>query len=102
MFEELLPSPTDEEKLPYDVLVDRTEGYSGSDIRLLCKETAMQPLRRLMASLEDKEEVVPEDGMNFIHYFAIKPFSSKLSGKKKMLKQIKECIPCTLHLLVLI
>lgn len=63
MFEELLPSVTDEENLPYDLLVERTEGYSGSDIRLVCKEAAMQPLRRLMAFLEDKQEVVPEDGI---------------------------------------
>ncbi|PSR98691.1 Katanin p60 ATPase-containing subunit A-like [Actinidia chinensis var. chinensis] len=61
MFEELLSSPTDGEKLPYDLLVERTEGYSGSDIRLVCKEAAMQPLRRVMAVLEDNHEVVPED-----------------------------------------
>ncbi|XP_048438147.1 katanin p60 ATPase-containing subunit A-like 2 isoform X1 [Pyrus x bretschneideri] len=61
MFEELLPAQPDEEKLPYDLLVDRTEGYSGSDIRLVCKEAAMQPLRRVMTFLEDKEETVPED-----------------------------------------
>uniref|UniRef100_A0A2N9EWB5 AAA+ ATPase domain-containing protein n=1 Tax=Fagus sylvatica TaxID=28930 RepID=A0A2N9EWB5_FAGSY len=61
MFEELLPSQPDEEKLPYDLLVEKTEGYSGSDIRLLCKEVAMQPLRRVMALLEKREEVVPED-----------------------------------------
>lgn len=64
MFEELLPSLPDEEELPYDVLVERTEGYSGSDIRLVCKEAAMQPLRRVMALLEGKQEVVPEDGMS--------------------------------------
>lgn len=69
MFEELLPSLPEEEPLPYDLLVEKTEGFSGSDIRLLCKEAAMQPLRRLMAKLEEKEEVVPEDGMPyFIHY----------------------------------
>ncbi|KAL9677461.1 hypothetical protein QQ045_005692 [Rhodiola kirilowii] len=60
MFEELLPPVTDEAGLPYDLLVEHTEGYSGSDIRLVCKEAAMQPLRRVMATLEDKE-VVPED-----------------------------------------
>ncbi|XP_030480928.2 uncharacterized protein LOC115697898 isoform X2 [Cannabis sativa] len=61
MVEELLPSKPSEENLPYDTLVEKTEGFSGSDIRLLCKEAAMQPLRRLMAQLEDKLEVVPED-----------------------------------------
>uniref|UniRef100_A0A2P2L304 Katanin p60 ATPase-containing subunit A-like 2 isoform X2 n=1 Tax=Rhizophora mucronata TaxID=61149 RepID=A0A2P2L304_RHIMU len=60
MFKELLPSE-DNENLPFNLLVERTEGYSGSDIRLLCKEAAMQPLRRLMLLLEDTAEVVPED-----------------------------------------
>ncbi|CAD6237518.1 unnamed protein product [Miscanthus lutarioriparius] len=48
MFEELLPSTPGTMEIPYDVLVEKTEGYSGSDIRLVCKEAAMQPLRRLI------------------------------------------------------
>ncbi|RCV26692.1 hypothetical protein SEVIR_5G269700v4 [Setaria viridis] len=60
MFEELLPSTTGTMEIPYDVLVEKTEGYSGSDIRLVCKEAAMQPLRRLMTVLERNQEV-PED-----------------------------------------
>uniref|UniRef100_A0A0A9ENI6 AAA ATPase AAA+ lid domain-containing protein n=1 Tax=Arundo donax TaxID=35708 RepID=A0A0A9ENI6_ARUDO len=61
MFEELLPSTTGTKEIPYDILVEKTEGYSGSDIRLVCKEAAMQPLRRLMAVLECQQEEVPED-----------------------------------------
>jgi katanin p60 ATPase-containing subunit A1 len=63
MFEELLPSLPGTMEVPYNVLVEKTEGYSGSDIRLVCKEAAMQPLRRLMTVLERNQEEVPEDGM---------------------------------------
>nr|CAB3473852.1 unnamed protein product [Digitaria exilis] len=63
MFEELLPSTPGTMEIPYDVLVDKSEGYSGSDIRLVCKEAAMQPLRRLMTVLERNQEEIPEDDL---------------------------------------
>ena len=44
MFEELLPEQHGEDALPYDILVERSEGYSGSAIRLLCKEAAFETL----------------------------------------------------------
>ncbi|OAY76376.1 Katanin p60 ATPase-containing subunit A-like 2 [Ananas comosus] len=61
IFEELLPLVPEEVEIPYNVLVEKTEGYSGSDVRLLCKEAAMQPLRRLMALLEENQEPIQED-----------------------------------------
>jgi katanin p60 ATPase-containing subunit A1 len=36
----------------YDLLAKKTDGYSGADIRLVAKEAAMRPLRRLMSKLE--------------------------------------------------
>lgn len=62
MFEELVPSVAGEAEFSFDFLVEKTEGYSGSDIRLVCKEAAMQPLRRIMTVLEHQEELVPEEG----------------------------------------
>lgn len=66
MFEELLPITTASSEISYETMVERTEGYSGSDIRLVCKEAAMQPLRRVMAVLEARqdqaEEELPEIG----------------------------------------
>lgn len=51
LFEKLLPEGQTSGLDRVD-LATRTEGYSGSDIALLCKEAAMGPLRRLMDKLE--------------------------------------------------
>ncbi|KAL3692800.1 hypothetical protein R1sor_006451 [Riccia sorocarpa] len=54
MCEELLPKEENPD-LPYDDMVQLTEGYSGSNLRIVFKEAAMRPLRRLMAELERME-----------------------------------------------
>ena len=43
---------TDQSVFDYGKVAENLKGYSGSDIRLVCKEAAMKPLRRLMHELE--------------------------------------------------
>lgn len=43
--------------IDYEEVARRTMGYSGADIVLVCKESAMRPVRRLMAKLKDIELV---------------------------------------------
>jgi len=51
------------EGLDYASLAGLTDGWSGSDIRLLCKEAAMHPLRRLMSEIEIAEAApAPAEG----------------------------------------
>ncbi|XP_078151219.1 uncharacterized protein LOC144546560 [Carex rostrata] len=61
MFEELLPITVENPEISYETLVEKTEGYSGSDIRLVCKEAAMQPLRRLMTILDASQDQLQEE-----------------------------------------
>ena len=49
----LPPGPADsgkraEESVEFENISKVLEGYSGSDIKLVCKEAAMKPLRRIM------------------------------------------------------
>lgn len=37
-------------------LFKETDGYSGSDIRLVCKEAAMRPVRKIFDALENHSE----------------------------------------------
>lgn len=34
----------------------RMDGYSGSDVRLVCKEAAMRPVRKIFDALESHQE----------------------------------------------
>jgi len=45
----------------FDSLAKRTDGYSGSDLVLLCKEAAMRPVRRLMQRLMSKDHREDEE-----------------------------------------
>ncbi|XP_072166686.1 katanin p60 ATPase-containing subunit A-like 2 [Diadema setosum] len=51
-----------ETNINYDYLAEVTEGYSGSDLRLVCKEAAMRPVRKIFDILEStsSEDTMPE------------------------------------------
>ena len=40
-------------EIDYDLFAKKLDGYSGSDIKLLCKEAAMRPLRKVFDLLEN-------------------------------------------------
>ncbi|XP_052598540.1 katanin p60 ATPase-containing subunit A-like 2 isoform X1 [Peromyscus californicus insignis] len=42
-------------ELEYNVLSQETEGYSGSDIKLVCREAAMRPVRKIFNVLENHQ-----------------------------------------------
>uniref|UniRef100_A0A2K6ETX6 Katanin p60 ATPase-containing subunit A-like 2 n=1 Tax=Propithecus coquereli TaxID=379532 RepID=A0A2K6ETX6_PROCO len=42
-------------ELEYSVLSQETEGYSGSDIKLVCREAAMRPVRKIFHALENHQ-----------------------------------------------
>lgn len=54
MFRTFLTSDIADQNIDFNDFAKRTEKYSGSDIRLVCKEAAMEPLRKLMSNLQDK------------------------------------------------
>uniref|UniRef100_A0A3Q0T806 Katanin p60 ATPase-containing subunit A-like 2 n=1 Tax=Amphilophus citrinellus TaxID=61819 RepID=A0A3Q0T806_AMPCI len=45
--------------LDYETLAKEMEGYSGSDIRLVCKEAAMRPVRKIFDALESHQDEMP-------------------------------------------
>mmetsp|Transcript_11236 Transcript_11236/g.22110 ORF Transcript_11236/g.22110 Transcript_11236/m.22110 type:complete len:110 (+) Transcript_11236:1111-1440(+) len=55
MLRGLLPV-TISDSLDYPSMARQLEGFSGSDIKLVCKEAAMMPIRKLMQKLENMED----------------------------------------------
>lgn len=51
-----IPSKMCDKDIDYREFAETLDGYSGSDIRLVCKEAAMKPLRRLMKQLEAQND----------------------------------------------
>ncbi|XP_053704580.1 katanin p60 ATPase-containing subunit A-like 2 [Synchiropus splendidus] len=45
-------------ELDYEMLAKEMEGYSGSDIRLVCKEAAMRPVRKIFCALESHDHAM--------------------------------------------
>ncbi|XP_078742121.1 katanin p60 ATPase-containing subunit A-like 2 isoform X2 [Lampetra fluviatilis] len=56
-------------ELDYEQLAQATEGYSGSDILLVCKEAAMRPVRKIFDALESHrpEEALPALCLDTLH-----------------------------------
>ena len=66
--EDVEVSPTVE----YDELADLTEGYSGRDISVVCREAAMEPIRDLQRTgrMDDEQEILdirPVSRDDFLH-----------------------------------
>jgi katanin p60 ATPase-containing subunit A1 len=54
MFAQLLTPDIAVKELDFKEFAAKTDKYSGSDIRLVCKEAAMRPLRKLMSDLQEE------------------------------------------------
>jgi len=55
MLEMHMETQKTEEGLNLEACAEATDGYSGADIKLLCKEAAMRPVRRLLVKLDEME-----------------------------------------------
>ncbi|KAF7243949.1 Elongation factor 2 [Varanus komodoensis] len=59
--------------LDYTLLSQEMEGYSGSDVKLVCKEAAMRPMRKIFSALENHQPAFP-----VLFYLLITAFPNKL------------------------
>jgi len=75
--------------LNLDECAKQTQGYSGADIKLLCKECAMRPVRRLLKKLEELE-VTTEDGV--VHEEEVKKL---MDGNPVTQNDLDDSLACT-------
>ncbi|XP_018416515.1 PREDICTED: katanin p60 ATPase-containing subunit A-like 2 [Nanorana parkeri] len=78
-------------ELQYSTLGEETDGYSGSDIKLVCKEAAMRPVRKIFDALEKHQPgnkdmpVIRLDTVNTSDFQEVlahtKPSAKSLAGK---------------------
>jgi katanin p60 ATPase-containing subunit A1 len=52
MLRHTLPADRLSDNVDLDAIAQQAEGYSGSDLVLVCKEAAMRPLRKLLSRLD--------------------------------------------------
>jgi katanin p60 ATPase-containing subunit A1 len=45
-----------EESIDWDVLIKRTEYYTGDDLNNVCRDASMMPLRRTLLNLKESKE----------------------------------------------
>ncbi|MFX1579418.1 MAG: AAA family ATPase [Promethearchaeota archaeon] len=82
--EDVEVSPT----IEYEELADLTEGYSGRDISVVCREAAMEPIRDLQRSgrMDDEQEILdirPVSRDDFLHAIEnIRPATAPEDVKK--------------------
>lgn len=76
----------------FDKAASETEGYSGADIKLLCKEVAMRPVRRLLARLD---ELHSSDASNSLAGISEKQISQLMKHNPIMATDMQMSLMCT-------
>ncbi|XP_028396894.1 katanin p60 ATPase-containing subunit A-like 2 [Dendronephthya gigantea] len=78
-------------EIDYNLFAQKLEGYSGSDIKLLCKEAAMRPLRKVFDVLEnvgdEKTVTLPQLELNPV---TNDDLQAALSTTKPSARQLEE------------
>jgi SpoVK/Ycf46/Vps4 family AAA+-type ATPase len=79
------------EKCTACFVVQKTEGYSGSDIKLVAKEAAMRPVRKIFAALEGHTEGIDAECFYLDVFISqcVCPFYLPINGSLKVFR-----IPC--------